>query len=114
MASIMPEVVSHFACGRQRRILLKSKAGRILANDRLQTLRADLPFPEEWGTRRHSKQAPDAILTAYAVQWKSCQWDVQGWPPGCLCLGKVTLVSQKSLRLLTKLSNSFHSPGLAR
>jgi hypothetical protein len=30
----MPEVVSHFACGRQRRILLKSKAGRILANDR--------------------------------------------------------------------------------
>jgi hypothetical protein len=33
MASIMPEVVSHFACGRQRRILLKSKAGRILAND---------------------------------------------------------------------------------
>src|SRR6201984_1601186 len=34
MASIMPEVASHFACGRQRRILLKSKAGRILANDR--------------------------------------------------------------------------------
>jgi hypothetical protein len=33
MASIMPEVVSHFACGRQRRILLKSKADRILAND---------------------------------------------------------------------------------
>src|SRR5437016_5139951 len=33
MASIMPEVVSHFACGRQRRILLKSKANRILAND---------------------------------------------------------------------------------
>ncbi len=29
----MPEVVSHFACGRQRRIVLKSKADRILAND---------------------------------------------------------------------------------
>src|SRR5437016_3114988 len=35
MASIMPEVVSHFACGRQRRILLKSKANRIGANDRI-------------------------------------------------------------------------------
>ena len=26
-------VLSHFACGRQRRMLLKSQAGRILAND---------------------------------------------------------------------------------
>jgi hypothetical protein len=34
MASIMSEVVSHFACGRQRRIVLKAKADRILANDR--------------------------------------------------------------------------------
>jgi hypothetical protein len=29
-------VLSHFACGRQRRILLKSKADGVLANDRSQ------------------------------------------------------------------------------
>ena len=32
------KVLSHFACGRQRRMLLKSQADRILARDRSRTV----------------------------------------------------------------------------